>query len=292
MRNILNEEQIILITEELEILKEYDYIDFSDIDTEILEKSLHASPLSKYLPESNINYEDKLPEKDYKGQYVYTKDGRTITVPPKFVDMVDYVFKNFSGAGAFLPSQNIFELIWDYVEQFVHLPFEWKKTLLEQIEDILKNASSYEEDLIKNLSDLKVEYENDDVFQMVQLLPDCFTFLCSVLNDSNIPTKFKAEVSLSLLYLTSPIDFIPEGLIAHPVALMDDLGILTYLIKKAIEDETLKPEHFKKYWVSKDLDYNSINEKFISIEELLGKGFFEMIFGYFKSKMNKGSFFL
>lgn len=291
MTNILNEDQIILITEELEPLKEYDYIDFSDIDTGILERSLHASPLSKYLPKSNINFKETLPEKDYKGQYVYTKDGRTITVPPKFVDMVDYVFKNFSGAGAFLPSHNIFELIWDYVEQFVHLPFEWKKSLLEQIEDILKEASNYEEDLKENLLELEKEYKNDDIFQMVRLLPDCFRFLCAVLNDPDVPVKFKAEVSLSLLYLTSPIDFIPEGLIAHPVALMDDLGILTYLITKAIKEDTLKSSHFEKYWVSNEISYNSINDKFISIEKLLGKDFFEMIFGYFKSKMERGSFF-
>ncbi|MCP3922619.1 MAG: DUF1232 domain-containing protein [Desulfobacterales bacterium] len=291
MKNLLTEDQIILITEELAFLKEYDFIDFSDIDTDILEKSLHVSPLSKYLPETNEKYKEGLPEKDHKGQYVYSKEGKNITVPPKFVDMVDYVFRNFSGAGAFLPSQNIFELIWDYVEQFVHLPFEWKKNLLEQISDILSNSTRYQSELIKNLEELKKKHDNDSVYEMTLILPDCYSFLCTILTDPDVSMKFKAEISLSLIYLTSPIDFIPEGLIAHPVALMDDLGILTFVIKKGMERNLLTMEHFKKYWVSTETDFKTISDRFNSIEAFLGKDFFDMIFGYFKVKMGKESFF-
>lgn len=270
--------------DELGELSKEDPIDFTDIDFVEIEKSLRSGPAVKYLPPPNPEYKKLLPPLNEKGEYEHVRDGHTTIVPATHIPMVNYIFYNYSASGI-LPAEGIiFERIWRYIERFVRWVLGLKRTLQGQILEILRNADEHYQEFRNRLKELKKEYENEPLFEIVLLVPDLFVYLCRLLADENVPKEYKVELALALIYLVSPIDLIPEGLINHPIAFIDDVSLVLFVIKRGFDGKYVSRELVEKHWPGEVSVVDKTAEWYQAVRDVLGEEFINKMWEYLKGK--------
>lgn len=286
MGHFLSENQINSILRELETELDYDRIDYLDLDYDQIQKLISIGPASKFLPPPNPEFEKELPAQNKKGEYEFLSHGEKVVIPLKFAPMIRYSFFNFSSAGAAtLPSKSLLEKLWEYIERFIRWVLNSKQKIGGQLEDILINADENYQELRERIKRIEQEHNNDRLFEILLLVPDYFVYLCRLLTDSHVPKEYKVEVALALIYLVSPIDFIPEGLITHPIALMDDTGILLFVIKRGFDGKFISRETVEKHWPGDVGLVDNIGEWYEAAKNVLGKDFIEKVIDYHKGKV-------
>lgn len=73
-------------------------------------------------------------------------------------------------------------------------------------------------------------------------------------------------------------------MINHPIALMDDLGIIIFVIRKGFNDKYIPRNALEKHWPG-DVDLiDNIEEWYEAIYNVIGKDIVEMIQKYHRRK--------
>lgn len=95
------------------------------------------------------------------------------------------------------------------------------------------------------LSDNLSSYDGDYA-SFIDHGPNLYKLLTDVLNEDNINSDLRLEVSAAIAYYVIPMDVIPEN-IYGPYGYIDDIFISAYVIKKMADN--LGYEILEKYWI-------------------------------------------
>ena len=88
------------------------------------------------------------------------------------------------------------------------------------------------------------------------------------------------ELSLALIYLVSPIDFIPEGIITHPVAFADDMAIILHVIQRGRQRKHLNQKMVQRLWPGDPVQIEELDSRLTEMETLLGSDLIDAIWDY------------
>jgi len=279
---IFSKSQLDEVYSELLELDEFDHIDFSDIDLSKIDAILSAAPVNTYLPTPDPNYKKNLPPINPKGEMEYQIGEQTLVVPASYVSLVEFSFRRFGGQPGLvaLPDSNIFALLWNYIQQVVNWAFALERTLYGQIYEILKTVDLFHEQMRTDLTALEKNFGEDSLYKSLEILPDLFVFLCRLLAAEGVSREFKMELSLALIYLVSPIDFIPEGIITHPVAFADDMAIILHVIQRGRQRKHLNQKMVQRLWPGDPVQIEELDSRLTEMETLLGSDLIDAIWDY------------
>lgn len=284
MKEILSKREIKLTLEKFKGELDYEEITYSDVNFNEVKEALTAGPAIKYLPLPEDNTEE-VPVLNEKGNYEYRVDNEIVVVPEQYVPAIKFSSRNFPGLSTKGEQiQKLFGKIWSYIRDFMGSVFTKNKTIYSQLKDILVNSDKYYIELRDRIYGLEKDYAKESIFEVLFFIPDCFIYLCRLLKDIRVPMDYKIEIVFALIYMVSPIDFIPEGLINHPIALMDDIGISIYVIKKGFDSKVVPRDLLENNWPG-DVEFiDQIDKWYRKIEETVGEDLIEMIRSYHKKK--------
>lgn len=284
MKEILSKREIKLTLEKFKGELDYEEITYSDVNFNEVKEALTAGPAIKYLPLPEDNTEE-VPALNEKGNYEYRVDNEIVVVPEQYVPAIKFSSRNFPGLSTKGEQiQKLFGKIWSYIRDFMGSVFTKNKTIYSQLKDILVNSDKYYIELRDRIYGLEKDYAKESIFEVLFFIPDCFIYLCRLLKDIRVPMDYKIEIVFALIYMVSPIDFIPEGLINHPIALMDDIGISIYVIKKGFDSKVVPRDLLENNWPG-DVEFiDQIDKWYRKIEETVGEDLIEMIRSYHKKK--------
>ncbi len=102
-----------------------------------------------------------------------------------------------------------------------------------------------------------LENNSDDLIaDIVLFVPDMFMLTVRLIGDKRVPFLLKAQLLLSVAYVISPFDFIPEG-ISGVIGLVDDAGVLALTLYWVRNIIGIDPQILKDNWVG-DNDLNDV----------------------------------
>jgi len=102
-----------------------------------------------------------------------------------------------------------------------------------------------------------LENNSDDLIaDIVLFVPDMFMLTVRLIKDKRVPFLLKAQLLLSVAYVISPFDFIPEG-ISGVIGLVDDAGVLALTLYWVRNIIGIDPQILKDNWVG-DNDLNDV----------------------------------
>jgi uncharacterized membrane protein YkvA (DUF1232 family) len=229
----------------------------------------------------------ELPHKNEKGEYlVKGEDGSEVAVPVDFSPFVEYSF-NCWGFAAKAHTASWFQTLGEYIIGMFRWILGIKKSLNEQLKQILINANDHYQSYRDTIGEMLAEYD-DEVFNFLLAIPDMFVYACRLISDSEIPKKIKVGLAMALIYLVSPVDFIPEALIWHPVAYLDDLAVMVFIVRLIISNDILKLEKLEEHWPGNISIIKCIDEIYSAILELIDEQIIKKIIAIL-SKMKKGA---
>jgi len=285
---LFTSQEIDQILPELSDLDDFEHIDFSDMNLEPMNRILSSEPLCKFLPQPGSAAVEALPKPNEKGEIEYKVGEDTMIVPAPYVPLVKFCFDHFGGnpAAVSLPDYNIFESIWDYIQQVVNWAISLEKTLYGQIYDMLKSLDSLPREIQADIASMEVDYPDDPIMEKVKELPVLFEFACKLLVSRSISSELRKEIALAILYLVSPIDFVPEGIVRHPVALADDVALLLFVFQRGLDGPGGQQRIMRRLWSGKENFLDEIDKDLSEIQRLLGTEFLPTIWAYLESKIN------
>jgi uncharacterized membrane protein YkvA (DUF1232 family) len=119
----------------------------------------------------------------------------------------------------------------------------------------------------------------DDFIQYLMVLPDLVHVMIKLLLDKEVSRLYKSYIVITMIYLLSPLDFIPDII---PVAgFIDDLLVSVISINKIIN--TNDPKILSKiryYWAGEKDIFKQVKEIIAVMNELssrIPKGFYNFI---------------
>jgi uncharacterized membrane protein YkvA (DUF1232 family) len=202
--------------------------------------------------------------------------------------LVEFCFHQFGGNPSIvsLPDHNIFESIWDYIQQVVNWAISLEKTLYGQIYDMVKTLDSFAWDVQRDIASLEKDYPEDPIMSEIRDLPQLFEFACRLLVSKGISEEFRKEIALALLYLVSPIDFIPEGIVCHPVALADDAALLLFVFQRGLNHSSSQQKIMRRQWAGDPEFLNEVDQRLNELQRLLGPSFLPTLWTYLEGKIS------
>lgn len=147
---------------------------------------------------------------------------------------------------------------------------------------MIKEKAKFHKDFYQNLREKINKWTNEgklkkrsgkwtDAFlQYLMVLPDIAHLMIKLLADKDINSLYKKYILLALVYLVSPIDFVPDIL---PVAgLIDDLLVMVIILNKIFNSK--EPEILKKikfYWAGEADVFIQVKEIIYILNEISSK---------------------
>ena len=120
----------------------------------------------------------------------------------------------------------------------------------------------------------EVEFNNNtDMLEYVMLLPDLFYLLCKLMTDKDVSKKSKRIVGITVLYLVSPINLVPN--LVPGLGLVDDVAICIYALNKIIADTDI--EILNRHWCGTGKLLNIVNDFTAKADDLIGSGMLKRI---------------
>lgn len=119
----------------------------------------------------------------------------------------------------------------------------------------------------------------DNFIQYLLILPDIVHLLIKLLLDKEISSLYKSYILISMVYLISPIDFIPD--IIPIVGFIDDLLVSVIILNKIINSKDTKTiGKIKYYWAGDEDIFAKVKEIIAILNELssrIPKGLYNFI---------------
>lgn len=263
-------------------LSEIDALGFSGLDIERMRILLESGPAKKYLPRSDKNFRANLPPKNSRNEYEYKKDGNTICIPPELNSFAESTCK-FWGKYSQISEDAFIEWFWGYLNRFIKWYCKGKISIANQLEETLLRADHIHQELRDRSREFCSRKENS-FFNFILFLPDIFVYMCRLLADKDVPKNYKVSLSLALVYLGSPLDLIPEDLIRHPIALVDDFGIVLHVFNEGLNEKFVSGEKFEKYWPGNKDFINGMSKWKKAVDDVIGEEVIEIILGHLLKK--------
>lgn len=291
IQKIFKGDQLSQLISQLDFLDDLNSIDFSDIDLKKIDQILKEGPAAKFLPQPNESYKDDLPPKNERGDLIYRVDGEDFTVPSVYVPLVEFAFHRFGSDPGIvsLPDSPVFDLIWTYIQQVVNWAFSLEKSLYGQVYDLLKEVDEYYKQMVIELNELAVSHAGNSLYHDLQKLPDIYQYCGKVLNSPGVDPRYKAEICLGFIYLISPIDFIPEGIINHPIAFSDDMAIMLFIMRRGIQEGFVNPKMVQRFWGGDESFIENLSLHYERMQNHLGSEFIEAVWAYLSDKLEYNS---
>ena len=155
-----------------------------------------------------------------------------------------------------------------------------------QVYDLLKEVDEYYKEMIIEINELEANYANSPLYHELEKLPDIYQYCGKVLSSPGVDPKYKAEICLGFIYLISPIDFVPEGIINHPIAFSDDMAIMLLIMKRGIEKGFVNPKMVQRFWEGDEEFIENLSLHYQRMESHLGSEFIEAVWTYLISKLD------
>ena len=283
---LVSVQEIELILPDLQPFDDFPPIDFTDMDLEPIHAMLNSEKIRSFFPSSTSNELPTLPEPNSKGDIEYTAKDKNLMVPAPYVPLVRFCFEHFGNnpSTVALPDHNIFESIWDYIQQVVNWAISLEKTLYGQVYDVLKSLDSAYREIHLDILNLENDYQDDQIMNKVKDLPLLFEYVSKLLVSRSVSPDFRRELALAIMYLVSPIDFIPEGIVRHPIALADDVALLLFVLRRGFNGSAGQQRVMRKLWVHRPALLEEIDQNLRELERLLGNDFLPSIWNYLETK--------
>lgn len=262
-------------------------IKFEDLDYNEIISMIKNSEIMKYLPNPNYDNLKLLPEKK-NDQYQLITNDTTMEIPAAFSPVIEFS----TIYGPFFTEQNIYK----YKKLLVTLEIIIKKilefsnkvkSLSKEICNKVNEADEFYDELRKMTKELESEYDND-IMEMLMLLPDCFVYLCRLLTLEEVSDEYKLKLKLAIIYYMTPIDVIPEGLIG-PIGYIDDALLAFKVIKEGFSEETLSREMMEMKWPGRIETLDKIDYYYGLLKKVVGEDLENQIYNFIKiiNKENK-----
>lgn len=210
--------------------------------------------------------------RDSEGKY-YVKTGiSTLEIPANFEKIFVNTARIWQGLSEVTGQLGLDNYFPEYTAHLLEWINHVKARTAEQTSSILDNCDILYENYkarVVNLAKESVEPQ----YSFIGLIPELFAFTCRLISLQGIKPEFKAELSMALIYLTSPVDFIPENIVHHPIAVTDDLIVMLHVIKKGILTEYLEPDVIARHWRGETGFFLHFDNLILSVEEIFGKNF-------------------
>jgi uncharacterized membrane protein YkvA (DUF1232 family) len=101
------------------------------------------------------------------------------------------------------------------------------------------------------------------------VLPDFSRLLAGLALDTDVPPKAKAKVVLALLYIASPLDFLPESIFGAG-AYLDDLIVAVFVLDNLLN--RVDPQVVLRHWKGEGDVIKTIRHYVAIADELVGSG--------------------
>jgi len=119
----------------------------------------------------------------------------------------------------------------------------------------------------------------DNFIQYLLILPDIVHLLIKLLLDKEISLLYKSYILIAMVYLISPLDFIPD--IIPIVGFIDDLLVSVIILNKIINSKDTKTiDKIKYYWAGDEDIFAKVKEIIAILNELssrIPKGLYNFI---------------
>lgn len=172
-------------------------------------------------------------------------------------------------------------IILSITETFLNLMNRGNKKATQ----ILANADEHYEELRNQVKQIEDEYDNN-LTEVIWLLPDFFVMFCRMLASDEISEKLKVRLVLTILYIICPIDFIPEGMVG-PVGYLDDMLITIEVISNAIKEEAINEALMSQLWPGRLGTLRELDKYYAIIKEVLGEELERNIISRFEKMCRK-----
>jgi uncharacterized membrane protein YkvA (DUF1232 family) len=106
------------------------------------------------------------------------------------------------------------------------------------------------------------------------ILPDMVRLLAGLIVDTDVPPKNKAKNVVALLYILSPLDFLPEAIFG-PVSYLDDLIVAVFVLDNLLN--RVDPEVVLRHWKGDGDAIKTIRHYVAVADELAGSGLLKRI---------------
>jgi len=112
------------------------------------------------------------------------------------------------------------------------------------------------------------------------VLPDFVRLLSGLALDPDVPARQKAKVAIAILYIVSPLDFLPEAIFG-PFACLDDLMVAVIVLNNLLNH--VEPHVVLRHW-NGDGDAIKLIQHFVAVaDELVGSGLLRRIRRFLES---------
>lgn len=122
------------------------------------------------------------------------------------------------------------------------------------------------------------------IWELLLLFPRLIRLAVKLLFDPRVPLRLRVLCGLSLAYLISPLDLIPEAIIG-PAGYLDDLGLLLVTLNLLVNE--VDPEVVKEHWTGNEDVLRIIRDSVSLVEWFIPKPVYESIKKYFGKKSNR-----
>ncbi len=279
---IPSREELDRVKRDLSIVSSYPQLEFGDFDIRKTRELLLESPFFASRLVGAMKPPLPPPPRNKKGNYLLTNEGGKQAIPAQYSGHVELACFVNAQAGSEMAT-GVF--VWKWLMQALEWLLCAKQTLQKQVCGIVKSANEHYQHLRMRLRELRKKHGNDNLLEVVFLLPDLFVYLIRLLSHEDVPKAYKAKLAVALVYLVSPIDLIPELLINHPIAFADDLVVLLGAIKAGFDEKIISRELSGQLWPGEMSLVDSLGEWYEAVEKVLGGDFIKSLATYLKGKV-------
>lgn len=261
----------------------YDPIFFGDAEFKMTKNLIEYASLSNHIKLDSGGIPPRLPPTNSSGEYVFLgPEGKEVILPNQYNNLLLSCASIGHTQTEFTVLPSFLEELLNWIRKFLKA----KQTLFTQVEEVLNDADNIYANLRDEIKKLQVEHGDDQLLHLILFIPDLFVYLCRILADEDVSLDAKVELGIALVYVISPIDFLPEAFINHPIAMVDDSLIVLAAIWRSMKDGYVTEEQFKKHWPGEPAFIDKIEEYIESIKKVFGdKGL--LIFDEFLNKKSK-----
>ena len=104
--------------------------------------------------------------------------------------------------------------------------------------------------------------------------PDLFHLLCKIVVDKDVPARERAEIAVAIVYIISPVDFLPEAIVGA-IGYSDDV-VAAALALNSLVNKT-SPEVVMRHWAGDD-DVLELIQRILEVaHEMVGNGRLQQI---------------
>jgi uncharacterized membrane protein YkvA (DUF1232 family) len=269
MASFLSEEEIKNLKKTIKGSKlDKDSVAFDDVAFNELVEAIKEAPLIDAMTPVNQMALNQILEEADGTHYMHLNDEKFI-IEEKYYPIVQFTASY--APQEIIDNKNFVENIISKIEALVEWIFQTKnkgRKIKTDLVALVENIDSVYLDIRKRIIAIEDQYDSE-LIEYLLLLPDLLVYLIKFAASNKVPMAMKFKLLLTIYYIVSPIDVIPEGILG-PLGYIDD----TYLALKYIVDNIftsdLSRELIVELWPGKLSAINNLTDTYTHLMKFLG----------------------